>query len=214
MLYPFSRLFSPARSPASGSPAARKKRGFNLIEAAVVLGVVGLVIGGIWVAANAVSNRTKYNKLRTEIMQIYRAVNNLYGNMEDSNDITSLVIDAGLASSDMIDGATLKDPWGNQIIIEFERQRATNSYYFGILITGNSPSECIDIVWNVLTSIQLNSCRQGGASMNHPLVVYPTNGSAIWYSGASSTVSVARSNASSNCIANNGVVGLKIPLCQ
>lgn len=31
-----------------------QQRGFNLIEAAVVLGVIGLVIGGIWVAAAAV----------------------------------------------------------------------------------------------------------------------------------------------------------------
>ncbi len=59
MLYPFSRLCRPARSPASGSPALRKKRGFNLIESAVVLGVVGLVIGGIWVAAAKVKEDTQ-----------------------------------------------------------------------------------------------------------------------------------------------------------
>lgn len=34
-----------------------KRRGFNLIESAIVLGVVGLVIGGIWVAASAVKHR-------------------------------------------------------------------------------------------------------------------------------------------------------------
>lgn len=34
----------------------RLRLGFNLIEAAIVLGVVGLVIGGIWVAASAVRN--------------------------------------------------------------------------------------------------------------------------------------------------------------
>lgn len=31
--------------------------GFNLVEAAIVLGVVGLVIGGIWVAAATVTNK-------------------------------------------------------------------------------------------------------------------------------------------------------------
>lgn len=36
-------------------------RGFNLIEAAIVLGVVGLVIGGIWVAAAAHQNAFKLN---------------------------------------------------------------------------------------------------------------------------------------------------------
>lgn len=36
-------------------PARQRRRGFNLIEAAIVLGVVGLVIGGIWISAAAVS---------------------------------------------------------------------------------------------------------------------------------------------------------------
>jgi hypothetical protein len=63
MLYPFSRLCRPARSPASCGPAARKKRrGFNLIEAAIVLGVVGLVIGGIWVAAASVLDNWKLSE--------------------------------------------------------------------------------------------------------------------------------------------------------
>ncbi len=30
------------------------RRGFNLVEAAIVLGVVGLVIGGIWTGAASV----------------------------------------------------------------------------------------------------------------------------------------------------------------
>lgn len=33
------------------------RRGFSLIEAAIVLGIVGLVIGGIWVAASAVQTK-------------------------------------------------------------------------------------------------------------------------------------------------------------
>lgn len=62
MLYSFSRLFSPARPRPLCTAAARKKKGFNLIEAAIVLGVVGLVIGGIWVAASVVNENLKINK--------------------------------------------------------------------------------------------------------------------------------------------------------
>lgn len=44
-------------SPVRHQPA--KRRGFNLVEAAIVLGIVGLVIGGIWVAAQQMTrNRT------------------------------------------------------------------------------------------------------------------------------------------------------------
>jgi hypothetical protein len=73
MLYPFSRLLPPARSPASCGLAARKKRrGFNLIESAIVLGVVGLVIGGIWVAAAKVSADLSYSR---DIQLLIPAIN-------------------------------------------------------------------------------------------------------------------------------------------
>jgi hypothetical protein len=37
----------------------RRQGGFNLIEAAIVLGVVGLIIGSIWVAAAAVGEKNR-----------------------------------------------------------------------------------------------------------------------------------------------------------
>ena len=42
---------------SSAAIAHKTRRGFNLIEAAIVLGVVGLVIGGIWVGAAALKQR-------------------------------------------------------------------------------------------------------------------------------------------------------------
>lgn len=39
-----------------------KRRGFSLIEAAIVLGIVGLVIGGIWTAASAVQARLRVSR--------------------------------------------------------------------------------------------------------------------------------------------------------
>lgn len=44
-----------------GIKAAARRRGFNLIEAAIVLGVIGLVIGGIWVAAAKVQQNMRVN---------------------------------------------------------------------------------------------------------------------------------------------------------
>ncbi len=41
--------------------------GFNLVEAAIVLGVVGLVIGGIWVAAASVSEAIKTTQMAAGI---------------------------------------------------------------------------------------------------------------------------------------------------
>lgn len=48
----------------------RVERGFSLIEAAIVLGVVGLVIGGIWVAAASVSAQHRASVLAGDISKI------------------------------------------------------------------------------------------------------------------------------------------------
>jgi prepilin-type N-terminal cleavage/methylation domain-containing protein len=102
MLYPFSRLCRPARSPASGSPALRKKRGFNLIESAVVLGVLGLVIGGIWYAAASVRQSQRINETATGILQIANGARRLfsYSDYPTTNNtstyVTGVLVAAGL----------------------------------------------------------------------------------------------------------------------
>ncbi len=45
------------------------RRGFNLVEAAIVLGVIGLVIGGIWVAASEVTKNRTVSKLSEATLQ-------------------------------------------------------------------------------------------------------------------------------------------------
>lgn len=49
-------------------------RGFNLVEAAIVLGVIGLVIGGIWVTASAISFRQHVSTLSTFVLQAAQTV--------------------------------------------------------------------------------------------------------------------------------------------
>lgn len=48
-------------NPRSSSEAVapRNRKGFSLVEAAIVLAVVGLVIGGIWYAASEVTGRSR-----------------------------------------------------------------------------------------------------------------------------------------------------------
>ncbi len=48
----------------------RTIRGFNLVEAAIVLGVIGLVIGGIWTAAASVQANMRINKVASDVTVI------------------------------------------------------------------------------------------------------------------------------------------------
>lgn len=54
------------------------KRGFNLIEIAIVLAVIGLVIGGIYVAAAAVTERQRQSKTITQMMTIVTNMRSIY----------------------------------------------------------------------------------------------------------------------------------------
>lgn len=53
-----------------------RPRGFNLIEAAIVLGVIGLVIGGIWVAASEVNKRNTANQIARDTMYFMQSCYN------------------------------------------------------------------------------------------------------------------------------------------
>ncbi len=57
---------------------AKIQDGFSLIEAAIVLSIVGLVIGGIWVAASAVKDNMHANHLMNDIYSTNRAIWDLY----------------------------------------------------------------------------------------------------------------------------------------
>lgn len=52
----------------------RARRGFNLVESAIILGIVGLVIGGIWIAAAQVTTAQKINETAAGI---YILANNM-----------------------------------------------------------------------------------------------------------------------------------------
>ena len=97
MLYPFSRFLSPARSrPPCAAAARKKRRGFNLIESAIVLGVVGLVIGGIWVAADSVQQSQRINETSSGVIAICDQITNLYRSMEQpviNESLDSLLIE-------------------------------------------------------------------------------------------------------------------------
>ena len=59
----------------------QNRRGFSLIESAIVLAVVGLVIGGIWVAANSINRKLRINEASNGILSVIEKARSLYKNM-------------------------------------------------------------------------------------------------------------------------------------
>jgi len=99
---------------------ARKTRGFTLTEAAIVLGIVGLILGAIWVAAAAVYENMRTNRANEQILKVAQAVRSLYASSptmsiaspaEPSVDLTDSLLAAGIFPSDMINNGVVYNPW-------------------------------------------------------------------------------------------------------
>src|ERR1700733_2189126 len=129
------------------TPLRRKRRGFTLTEIAIVLGIVGLILGAIWVAAAAVYNNLRTSHANTEILQVAQAIRTLYANSASDAALTvGNLISANAVPNDMVSGAALVDPFpaGATTVLP-----TTSNDGFIISMTGVSLGSCIDLLMGV-----------------------------------------------------------------
>lgn len=77
----------------------QKNRAFSLIESAIVLGVVGLIIGGIWLAASTVQENLRISKTVEGILFIAMRAQETMPRSEGTaswRDITTAAIAMGM----------------------------------------------------------------------------------------------------------------------
>lgn len=93
-----------------------KESGFNLIEAAIVLGIVGLVVAGIWAAAAAAYENMRQQAASKNLLAYAQAIKNYYAGSGATQvqTVNTALIAAGLVPKDMLVGTTaVVHPWGN-----------------------------------------------------------------------------------------------------
>ena len=67
----YSLIMLPKRELTDITPkSAARHIGFSLIEAAIVLGIIGLVLGGIWIATSSITQARKINDMASAYLQI------------------------------------------------------------------------------------------------------------------------------------------------
>lgn len=96
----------------------KKLRGLTLMEALLFLGLAAIVIVGAFTLYNNASSTTKMNQAKTQLQAYIGGVKSLYSSQNDFSTVsTELVINAGIAPSEAIDGVELINPWGGQTVI-------------------------------------------------------------------------------------------------
>ena len=97
-------------------------RGFTLTEAAIVLGIVGLILGAIWVAAASVYSNMRVNTANKQLMTIVQNVRSLYASSAtmDAAATMAQLISAGVFPGDTNPGSPAghaTNGWGGDIVV-------------------------------------------------------------------------------------------------
>ena len=95
--------------PLSSLPfSAQQKptRGFTLTEIAIVLGIIGFILGAIWAAAGMVYENNRSKQAATQMLSVVNNWKAVFGSkrldIADGNDMTQMTINNGFASTDMV----------------------------------------------------------------------------------------------------------------
>lgn len=130
----------------------RKLRGFTLTEAAIVLGIVGLILGAIWVAAAAVYNNLRVTTTSNQILQIVQSVRSMHATQTtvDSGITGSLVAMAGGMPKDTLQVSGTNTPtnvWGGAInVTAFTSSGGIADDAFTVTYSSVPVSACIDLL--------------------------------------------------------------------
>jgi prepilin-type N-terminal cleavage/methylation domain-containing protein len=131
-------------------PGIRKPNGFTLTEIAIVLGIIGLVLGGIWVAAKTVMDSNRADQAVQDISTMaanmratFLAVNQFSAGSK--TDATAAMVTAGIIPSNLIISSgspPAKNAWGGEVRIY---QSSTDNRHFRISYLHTPPDACFRI---------------------------------------------------------------------
>lgn len=123
------------------------KKGFTLTEAALVLGIVGLILGAIWVAAGSVYRNMRVATTTDQMLQIVQAIRSLHATQPhiDPNLTEINLAKAGGVPKDMLDDVNdptaISNAWGGNVTI-----KPVNTTQFYLLLEGIPTDACADLL--------------------------------------------------------------------
>lgn len=102
------------------TPSIRRRQGFTLSELAIVLGIAGIALGGIWTAYSTVSQSNKANQAAQDILQIASNIRSMYVGASQIPAGASFagLIAANAIPSNLVTGpASATNAWGGIVTV-------------------------------------------------------------------------------------------------
>ncbi len=183
---------------AKSSASQRSISGFTLTEIAIVLGVIGLILGAIWVAASSVYSGQRVTKATQELLSVAQAVRSMYATSSEVDagaDMTFsstaagnlTYIQAGVFPSDAIIKAKTAavNPWNGALSVQSQQDQNVGDA-FSVNFDNVPVSACISmIVGN--TGSGRDTSLDGvsvGANGTVPLAAAAAVSGSTWTTGA------------------------------
>lgn len=164
-------MFSPTRPPC--------RHGFTLIELAIVLGVVGTIIGAIWLAANSVTQQRRVGDAVEDLKEISTNIRSMYSAAQvfpTSGDVTTTLMGANfnIFPTTMIAAGASNplDPDGGNVNVIFQPNSVPTQFeiQFNEPSGGTSPScaALLTIIWGVSADLNIVSVSGDGSTWKTP----------------------------------------------
>lgn len=118
----------------------KRWRGFTLTEVAIVLGVIGLILGGLWIAINNVRENRKVSLGVTEIATIVHNIRELYAErsgftLPNDSEVSATLMNSGVFPAEMINAAAahpISNPWGGYTLLWINHGGVPNSFWISM----------------------------------------------------------------------------------
>jgi len=179
----------------------RQRDGLNLIELAIVMAVVGLIIGGIYVAASAVYRNVRESQLQDDLLQIVQNIRSTYG-VQGQIPVGAIgfatLSQAGILPSDAINNGAAIDSFGGAITIT--GVAAGPPADVTIAMANIPQTVCSDLL------VKDSQFGQAGASNIGLVSISGTAGVAAAILAAAFPIPPATASAVANCVAAPGTV--------
>jgi len=163
--------------------------GFTLIELAIVLAIIGVIIGGVWYYAAQTLNKMKQEKMQDEITQIIQNSRQVFSSANTAPVIgtnvnfTTQAITANIFPIEMVNNntspPTLMDPYGQPVTLTTSGAQNTSFH-----LQFNTRS---DSCTNIMTKFIANT----GTRDHYAILGYSIGAGTVTTVGYNETVSIA-----------------------
>ena len=182
------------------------ERGFTLTEIAIVLGIIGLILGAIWTAAAAAYENNKLNKAQTQLIAIANNMKKYAGAIPTNGNAQTGLCKLGIFPPDMLAtpgncNAGIIDPWGHYVVMN-----AIDANSYQLQYTTVTKSHCIGLLVRNGNQAAVDAGLIGvsaGAQGTSP-------GGSMTMTGANLTIPVTPANASDACMTMSNFNGSTI----